>query len=198
MKLNWAERWVVNNPLRVVQQRMELKKLKAMLPLKPHFTALEIGCGRAAGAGLILEEFLPSMIYATDLDVHMLEKARDYLPSEKRKNIVLVAADGSSLPFRDGSIDAVFDFGVLHHIVDWRRAVSEIARVLKPEGAFFLEELYPTLYQNLITRHILLHPRRGRFRSDDLKHSLAREGLLFKDCRELKAVGILGVALKAP
>jgi ubiquinone/menaquinone biosynthesis C-methylase UbiE len=196
MKLNWAERWVVNNPFRVVQQRMELHKLKTMMPCKLGFMALEIGCGRGAGAGLILDEFQPSRIYATDLDVEMLEKARSYLPSEKLENISLIAADGHRLPIKTGSVDAVFDFGVLHHIPDWHSALAEIARVLQAGGVFFLEELYPTLYQNFITKHILLHPTEGRFTSHDLKVTLADMGLPVKDFIELKKIGILGVAVK--
>ena len=136
MKLNWAERWVVNNPLRVVEQRIELRKLSRMMPLKPGFTALEIGCGRGAGAGLILDIFQPSLLYATDLDVAMLKKAGKYISSDKMERIVLVAADGFRLPFRTGSLDAVFDFGVLHHIPDWRSALGEVARVLKMQGSF--------------------------------------------------------------
>jgi ubiquinone/menaquinone biosynthesis C-methylase UbiE len=196
MKLNWAERWVVNNPLRVVQQRMELRKLRTMQSLKPGFTALEIGCGRGAGAGQILDIFQPSRVYATDLDIEMVEKAKAYLPSEKRKTIFLVAADGYQLPVKTASVDAVFDFGVLHHIPDWRSALVEIKRVLKPGGTFFLEELYPTLYQNFLTKHILLHPAENRFSSREFKEALAGVGLPLKDYRELKRAGILGVAVK--
>ncbi len=137
MKCNWAERWVVNNPFRVIEQRIEIKKLRRMSPLEPGFTALEIGCGRGAGAGIILDTFRPRLIYTTDLDVDMLDRARGYVRPEKMGRIRLVAADGSSLPFKTGSIDAIFGFGVLHHIPDWRRAVGEAARVLKAGELIF-------------------------------------------------------------
>jgi ubiquinone/menaquinone biosynthesis C-methylase UbiE len=196
MKLNWAERWVVNNPLRVVEQRIELRKLSRMMPLKPGLRALEIGCGRGAGAGLILDVYRPSLLYATDLDVAMLKKARNYISSDKMEHIVLVAADGFRLPFKTGSLDAVFDFGVLHHISDWRTALGEVARVLKIQGSFFFEELYPALYQNFITKHILLHPREDRFSSQDLRKGLDAAGLSLYRHEEWKGLGILGVALK--
>lgn len=196
MKLNWAERWVVNNPLRVLEQRIELRTLSKMMPLKPGLKVLEIGCGRGAGAGLIMDAFRPSLIYATDLDIAMLKKARKYISSDKMKHTVLVAADGFALPFKTGSLDAVVDFGVLHHIPDWRSALGEVARVLKIEGAFFFEELYPALYQNFITKHILLHPEEDRFRSHDLKTGLGAAGLSLYRHEEWKGLGILGVALK--
>jgi ubiquinone/menaquinone biosynthesis C-methylase UbiE len=196
MKLNWAERWVVNNPLRVVEQRIELRKLSRMMPFKPGLKALEIGCGRGAGAGLILDVFRPSLLYATDLDVDMLKKARNYLSSDEMEQIVLVAADGFRLPFKTGSMDAVFDFGVLHHIPDWRTALGEVARVLTIKGSFYFEELYPTLYQNCITKHILLHPRENRFRSHEFKAGLDAAGLSLRGYKEWNGLGILGVALR--
>jgi len=196
MKLNWAERWVVNNPLRVVEQRIELRKLSRMRPLEPGFTALEIGCGRGAGAGLILDTFRPSLLYATDLDVAMLKKAGKYISSDKKERIAFVAADGFRLPFRTGSLDAVFDFGVLHHIPDWQSALGEVARVLKTQGSFLFEELYPALYQNFITKHILLHPKEDRFRSQDLRNGLGAAGLYLYKYGEWRGFGILGVALK--
>ena len=196
MKLNWAERWVVNNPLRVWEQQYEIRRLKRMMPLEAGFAALEIGCGRGAGAGIILREFGPSRIYASDLDPAMIVKAKKYLSPVERQRAFLFTADASVLPVRTASLDAVFGFGVLHHIPDWRGALAEIARVLKPAGTYFMEELYPALYQNFLTRHILLHPRSDRFRDQDLRQALAEAGLSLADFIECKRLGILGVAVK--
>ena len=59
--------------------------------------------------------------------------------------------DGRSMPFEDAQFDAVFSFGVLHHIpVGWRQAVAEVARVLEPGGWFVFTDL-------------ILTPRAGRW-----------------------------------
>lgn len=196
MKLNWAEELAVNNPLRVVQQRFELRWMKKRSNLPPGSNVLEIGCGRGAGAGLILEAFEPAIFHAMDLDIRMIAKAGRYLPETTFHKISRYVADVSDLPCRDGTMDAVFGFGVLHHIPDWRRALSEISRVLKNGGVYFLEELYPSLYQNFITKHVLLHPTTDRFHSGDIKEALESHGFSIKDSLEMKFVGILAVLEK--
>jgi ubiquinone/menaquinone biosynthesis C-methylase UbiE len=197
MKLNWAERWAVNNPLRVIEQGIEIRLLKQMLPLPPGLAALEIGCGRGAGARVILREFKPSRIHAMDLDVEMIGKAKRYLSDADKQKITLFAGDASALPVKTQSMDVVFGFGVLHHVQDWRAALAEIARVLKPRGAYFIEELYPSLYQNFITKHILLHPASDRFTGNDLRQAFADAAFSLKDCIEWKGLGILGAAVKS-
>ncbi len=195
MKLNWAERWVVNNPLRVFQQRLEMKWFKRMMPHKPEATIAEIGCGRGAGAKLILKECQPALLHILDLDIKMMLKARQHLFSAPRKQVELYVGDAIDLPFKTGAMDAVFGFGFLHHVPDWRRALSEIARVLKDGGIYYMEELYPTLYQNIVTKHILFHPEHDRFNSRDLRKRLNEVNLRLSKVAELPKIGILGVAV---
>jgi ubiquinone/menaquinone biosynthesis C-methylase UbiE len=196
MKLNWAERWVVNNPSRVFQQGIELRWLHKRMPLNPGALVLEVGCGRGAGAGLILKEFQLDAIHAMDLDLEMIRKADGYLPSRQRKRVFMHTADVVHLPYQRELFDAVFGFGVLHHVPDWRRGLGEIARVLKTGGVYFVEELYPTLYQNFITKHILLHPEQDRFTSGDLNAALQAQRLSIEAVMEIKTVGILAVTVK--
>lgn len=197
MKLNWAERWVVNNPLRMVIQEVEIGLLKKMGVVKEDASVLEFGCGRGAGARLILRTFRPSSIHAMDLDVKMVEQARTYLSEKELKRIRLHVGDVQSIPFNDASFDLVFSFGILHHVIDWRSSLTEIARVLKKGGFYVFEELYPSLYQNVITRRILLHPEEDRFYSDDLKDGLERAGVPLVKSLESKYLGILAVAQKS-
>jgi ubiquinone/menaquinone biosynthesis C-methylase UbiE len=196
MKLNWAERLVVNNPLRVLEQRLEMSRLKDMSYLGKGKKILEVGCGRGAGARLILKNFRPSQLYAMDLDIEMVRQARDYLSCGEIETVFLHVGDALFLPFKDESLDAVFGFGVLHHVPDWRGSLAEISRVLKVNGAYFMEELYPALYQNAITKRILLHPTENRFLSHDLMHGLEAERMPIYDAIECKKLGILGVAVK--
>jgi ubiquinone/menaquinone biosynthesis C-methylase UbiE len=196
MKLNWAERLVVNNPLRVVQQRIELYWMRQKVSLRPGSFALEIGCGRGACAGLILEKFSPSVFHAMDLDIQMILKAKNKLSISHKTKTFLYVGDVVTLPYKSSSIDAIIGFGVLHHVLFWDNALAEISRVLKTGGIYFFEELYPALYQNIITRHILLHPRQNRFNGYELKTGMKDAGLILKNALEFKNLGIVGISIK--
>jgi ubiquinone/menaquinone biosynthesis C-methylase UbiE len=196
MKLNWAELLVVNNPSRVFQQKFEIGWMRQHAQLPPGGSFLEIGCGRGAGASIIRRQFSPDFLCAMDLDPLMIRRAFHYLGPQELQNISFCAADALNLPYPDGAFDAVFGFGVLHHIPDWQGALAEVGRVLKPDGVYFLEELYPTLYQNFITRHILLHPTEDRFGGQELKKALDEANFLMQASFELKLFGILAVLKK--
>ncbi len=195
-KLNWGERLAVNTPVRVLQQRFEINWMAKVCPARDFARALEVGCGRGAGARLIRRRFRPVELHTTDLDVEMMQKALRYLSSGERGSIHLCAADLLALPYPAASMDAVFGFGVLHHIPDWRRSLKELTRVLKPGGFYFLEEIYPTLYQNVVTKRILVHPHRDRFDGADLRLALKEANLTLTAEWEVKYIGIIAVAQK--
>jgi ubiquinone/menaquinone biosynthesis C-methylase UbiE len=196
MKLNWAERWAVNNPARIIEQLLEIRAFSRMKGLPSGARVLEIGCGRGAGAQLVIETFRPSLLHIMDLDIEMIAKVRRRLCCGEQGRVFSFVGDVLHMPYRDNSFDALFGFGVLHHVPDWRGALAEIARVLKSGGCYFFEELYPSLYQNVITRHILLHPAENRFRSEDWKAALGQQNLRVIQTREQKMLGILGAAVK--
>jgi len=196
VKLNWAERLVVNNPVRVMIQRRIIRWIKGVTQIPPQARVLEIGCGRGAGARLIQEEFRPATLHAFDLDYRMIRLAGRYLKAGSKDKICLYVGDVSTLPYRDGVMDAVFGFGVLHHVPDWRQGLREIARVLKPGGIYFLEEFYPQFYQNFLARRIFVHPEHDRFGSHDLRKALQAAGFILQARLEQNRLGILAVAVK--
>ena len=196
MKVNWAERLLVNNPLRVLIQRRIVHWLGRVVAPSPEAQFLEVGCGRGAGAGLILEKLRPARLHALDLDQRMIRQALAYLRPEQLRRISLYVGDVLRLPYRDAALDGVFGFGVLHHLPDWRSGLREIARVLKPGGFYFLEEFYPQLYQNFLARRLFLHPEHDRFYSHDLRQGLSDCGLSLGHCLEHKQLGIWALVTK--
>jgi len=51
-------------------------------------------------------------------------------------------ADAKGLDFADASFDAVFSNTILHHIPDPRPFLSEVRRVLRPDGTLLVRDLY--------------------------------------------------------
>ena len=92
----------------------------------------------AAGTGIVtraLDKTLPAgvKIIATDLNQPMLDHAASLLVSDR---VTWQKADAQSLPFADGSFDAVVcQFGVMF-LPDRIKAYQEARRVLKPGGTF--------------------------------------------------------------
>ncbi len=196
MKLNQAERLVVNNPVRVMIQRHMVRWLSKTVSPGPGARLLEVGCGRGAGAAILLEKFQPAALHALDLDRRMIRQAQASLQPEQQRRIFLNVADVLHLPYRDGAIDGVFGFGVLHHLPDWQGGLAEIARILKPGGFYFLEEYYPAFYQNFLSRRIFRHPENDRFESGDLRRGLKDAGFSLTASREQRHTLILAVAVK--
>jgi ubiquinone/menaquinone biosynthesis C-methylase UbiE len=67
----------------------------------------------------------------------MLRRARDH-------GIEGVRGDGSRLPVRSESVDAVVISDALHHIADQRGVLQEAKRVLRPGGVLVIREFDPT------------------------------------------------------
>ncbi|MEJ2728866.1 MAG: class I SAM-dependent methyltransferase [Deltaproteobacteria bacterium] len=197
MKLNKIERWFVNSPVRQIKQRLVMQWFQSTVALQAGATILEIGCGGGVGARLIYETYQPIHLYLMDLDSEMIKKASRRLNGKNEKPISFCIGDAARLPIRDDCLDAVFGFGFLHHLPAWRDGLAEVARVLKDGGVYFMEEYYPGLYQNFITKHILVHPDKDRFNSQDLHPAFQNVSLTLTHTFELKRMGILGVGVKA-
>ena len=83
---------------------------------------------------------------------------------EKRGTAVrLWEGDATSIDAPDATYDAAFDFGIIHHIPNWRGALAEIFRVLKPGGRFYAEEVLARFIHNPFWRRVLDHPMEDRF-----------------------------------
>jgi ubiquinone/menaquinone biosynthesis C-methylase UbiE len=196
MKVNWPERIWVNSPVRRYVQKREARFFKRLRGLPVGSRCLEIGCGNGSGAMIIWNAFAPARIDALDIDPAMLALARGRQTARGVAELQLMAGDAQQLPYRDESFDAVFNYGIVHHLEDWQRGIREVARVLKPGGIFFFEEIYPPLYANFLFRHLLDHPRDNRFHGPEFRAFLDQAGLRLLPGFKESRFAILGVAVR--
>jgi ubiquinone/menaquinone biosynthesis C-methylase UbiE len=75
---------------------------------------------------------------SVDISHDMLSIGRTRLPRGRESQ--LVTGDLETLPFASGTFDKAYCLSAIHHVPDITRAVGEIARVLKDDGAVFFSE----------------------------------------------------------
>jgi ubiquinone/menaquinone biosynthesis C-methylase UbiE len=176
MILNKCEFLTMNNPVRAwIQRHFEARRWVTMGGPHPAGRALEIGCGRGVGVEIILDTFGAATVDAFDLDPRMIERAQKRL-ARRRDRVKLWVGDASQIDASDASYDTVFDFGIIHHIPDWRQAVAEVHRVLKPGGRFYCEEVLRPFIAHPVWRRLLDHPQEDRFDHGQFKSHLTEAG----------------------
>jgi ubiquinone/menaquinone biosynthesis C-methylase UbiE len=115
---------------------------------------LEVGAG--TGASFPYYNDHADEVIATEPDPYMLERARRRAEDVGR-SIELRQASVEALPFEDGSFDTVVSTLVMCSVSDPLRALSEVRRVLKPEGELRIYEhvrydhAFGAFWQDLIT-----------------------------------------------
>jgi len=185
MLLNRAEYALMNNPVRAsIQKHLEARRLLRMGGPMSGGRALELGCGRGVGTELILDRFGADSVDAFDLDPSMVALARKRL-APRGSRVRVWVGDAGAISAPEASYDAVFDFGIIHHVPDWRRVLTEVHRVLKPGGQFYAEEVLRRFIVHPITRRLLEHPLKDRFDSPGFVRELQASGLQLLATEEL-------------
>ena len=185
MRLNAVEKLMMNNPVRaLVQRRFEVPRLLEMGGAMRGGRALEVGCGRGVGTELVLGRFGADRVDAFDLDPDMVERAQRRLARHGDRVRVFVG-DATSIDAPDGTYDAVFDFGIIHHVPRWRDALTEIHRVLVPGGRFYAEEMLARFIHHPVWRTLLDHPMEDRFDAPTFARALEDAGFTLHAQREL-------------
>jgi len=89
----------------------------------------------AAGTGRASIGFAKYGFEVTSIDVSkgMLEKLKQRAAGLAIRTLII---DGEKLPFEDNSFDVVSAARVFYMIENWKGALDEIRRVLKPDGVF--------------------------------------------------------------
>jgi len=104
---------------------------------------LEAGCG----TGLLLKEIAPRARRAVGLDL-----SRGMLAKAAERGLDTVHASVTHLPFADASFDVAYSMKVLAHVEDFPRALSEMARVVRPGGHVLIELYNPWSLRYLVKK----------------------------------------------
>ena len=103
---------------------------------------VDLGCGSAAVGTVNMLNMNADFVYLSDADDSFFESAKEVLNSNKNFNGKWQAniADATHrLPYEDQSIDFALAKGFLHHLEDEQNVLSEIHRILKPNGKAYVD-----------------------------------------------------------
>lgn len=121
--VDWCAKISPSRTYRVVKILAEYKSAEAKV--------LDLGCGTGLNTPSIAKHF-PNTI-ACDVDPRLETAANNFLSSFGVK-IPVIIYDGKKLPFKDSTFDIVNCVEVIEHAENPDLMLSEINRVLKPDG----------------------------------------------------------------
>jgi ubiquinone/menaquinone biosynthesis C-methylase UbiE len=121
----------------------------SLLKMAPHSRVLELGCGPGYLWKKNLERIPANCeITLSDFSPGMLKEAQSNL-SESGHHFTFQVIDAQAIPFEKSHFDLVIANLMLYHIPDRPRALSEIARVLKPTGRFYAATFSETIFSKV-------------------------------------------------
>ena len=147
------------------------KKIVKMVASKNPKTILDVATG-TGDLAILLSQIETDKIVGLDISAGMLEIGKQKIAARNLSNrIEMVLGDGEKIPFDDNTFDAITVAFGIRNFENLEAGLSEILRVLKPEGQFvILETSVPEKFPfkqgyNLYTKNIM--PLIGRLFSKD-------------------------------
>jgi len=115
-----------------------IMELRAKVVPLAYGNVLEIGMGSALNLDLYDQDKV-TRLWGLEPSAGMRKKAEENL-NQSPIEVELLDLPGENIPLEDNSVDSVVLTYTLCTIPDWRAAMKEIYRVLKPEGKIFFCE----------------------------------------------------------
>ncbi|MEI6125888.1 MAG: class I SAM-dependent methyltransferase [Pseudomonadota bacterium] len=142
-----SEKWE-NTYLRLIRIVTNPKKFSKTLKkwkLQQDSRILDLCCGNG-GSLEVFKKAGYRNLYGLDLSPNLLSRVK--------KGVPLILADANICPIQNNAFDVVIIHKALHHFLDHRLLLTEIKRILKPEGFFCFIEPRKTWFRKLY--HLVL------------------------------------------
>lgn len=156
--------------------------LKKFIPGNPSQNILEIGSGSGRHGTRIAQDFSQSHVVLTDVSEESLILIRNLTGKLDIKNIEVRKEDVLNLSFLDNKFDVVFCNAVIQYLSDYKSAISEMVRVLRPGGRIIISTVnfwnLPYLFdRKVLRRRNYPHGQERPFKKNELKKLLMGEGI---------------------
>lgn len=115
-----------------------------VMPIVTGKRVLDVACGEGYGAALIAR--VASSVVGVDISGAAIEHARMHYGDKPALEFINASCD--DLPFPDAQFDVVVSFETIEHIHNQAAFLSEIRRVLKPDGVLIMSSPNKTEYSD--------------------------------------------------
>lgn len=115
------------------------RKILSTSEIDANSRILEIGCGNGAVAVWLAQQ-TGCPVVGLDISSVRIDNARKLAANHPDANVTFVCGTITELPFEDGEFTHVWGQGVLYHVPDLDKALSEVARVLAPRGIMLIDD----------------------------------------------------------
>lgn len=185
MRLNNIEFLIMNNFIRrLIQKLIEINLFNYFL--KKHrininnAIILDAGCGSGYSTKLISKRYNPKELLGFDIMPEQIKLAK-----KRSLSAYFKIGDITNIDSPSNKYNVVFVFGILHHVPEWKKAISEIFRVLKPEGKLLIEDINKNGAE-FFTKFIHFnHPKEARFDWSEFKRELNNVGFNIIDSSKI-------------
>jgi ubiquinone/menaquinone biosynthesis C-methylase UbiE len=179
MKMSRFEKILVNRPTKGMANAAVVSRQLDALGAPYIEEVLELGCGAGEVTAFLAAQRGYNVVGA-DIDPAQVALARSRYGAQD--HLQFVVADASGLRFDAARFDLIIAQNVFHHMPRWRRAVSEIARVLRPGGhVLWLDLTPPRLLKALL---IPLRARAGVYTLQDVRTAFRDVGFVEVSLRQ--------------
>ena len=125
------------------QDEKHIETILNMCNINQNTTVLDLGTGSGYLAFNMAKRYRDSKFTGLDIVEKTLEDNRKSASENGINNIDFVSYDGITFPFEDDKFDFVTTRYALHHFPDIKQTFSEVSRVTKKGGYFFISD--PTI-----------------------------------------------------
>ena len=123
---------------------------------------LDVACGEGYGASFMAD--VARSVIGVDISDDAVEHA---LSTYKNVNLTFRQGDATKLDFVDASFDVVVSFETIEHLLEQAQMLSEIRRVLRPDGILVISSPNRPIYSEESGEHNQFHVKELDFNEFD-------------------------------
>jgi ubiquinone/menaquinone biosynthesis C-methylase UbiE len=147
---NWLAHYVENKARDFI-----LSTVESHVKLGKNAQILDVGCGIGKWVKIFAEKGFA--VTGIDASSWMIRAAKNRVGKSFGDKVRLIVMDASKLDLPNNFYDLVNCVTVLQHVFDdakWKKAISEMVRVVKPSGFVLIYEAAPTFILKKCTAHV--------------------------------------------